>query len=353
MSDKTKRIYDSYRNLAKKINTKEGISLEGEFIDTTGTLENIIAIPVYDAFRSDIVSEDTGCLTAWGELQELMRLAIIEARREGESLISIKHGVVLCYQDYNAVTVDVSPLSKTYLEYGEINTVDGYALQRGEYIIVRTKAPLEFIRTYQRGYKIEEIVGDSLKRYLASLAMSTDILATLNQSVIKMEDLHQKLAQDKGEQDLMERLDVINHLKSNLSTILIDKEDEYVNVNKSSSGAGEIIKANALDLCSVSKIPYSRLFGQGSTGLSNSGEHDLRMYYDSVVGEIQENFVKVIFDSLTGFKYQGKYNFSPLYQASEEETSKNFERDVKSFKILYEMGVISEDTMKNRLKLDK
>jgi len=343
-----KKINDGYANLAKKIRTKEGVVLEGSWVGVSGLLENIITMPVLDSFNTGISSDSNECKAEFQILKEVIKTAIIESRRSGESIVVKREKRVIRYDNYTATTIDLNPLSKTYLEYGSVEIVNGGTLKAGEFITVRNNGSLEFIEQNYRGYRVDEVVGDSVARYISSISIATDVLATLNQSVIKMQDLHDVLRSEGGEEQLMKRLDVINYLKSNLSTLLLDKEDEYINVNKSLSGVDSVIAHCALDVCSVAKIPYSRLFGRGYTGLNNSGEGDLKTYYDTVVGDIREK-ITFLFNNLTDNRYINKWEWLPLMQPTQKEKAEALEKDVSTLLKLLELDIITEDELRAKI----
>ena len=220
-------------------------------------------------------------------------------------------------------------------------------LDESELIFVQQHATNSYIiDSGGYGYSVVAGVVEAVKRYYASLNISTDILGTLNQSVIKMKDLNEVIL-DGREEDLTARLDVINYLKSNLSTLLLDKEDEYINNQKTLSGAKDVIEKNELAICAMSQIPYSRLFGRQQSGLSNGQENDLKNYYDTVVSKIRENYVTKIFNRLLEIDgINGEWTFKPIYQQNSKEKAETLKMNVESVEKLMELGLIADDEAK-------
>ncbi len=355
------KLTDGYKNFAKKINTKEGVVSElksfryshdsekyGYIYDNDRLIQRIVEAPVEDAFLSGIESENKNIVNLFEESKHLMREAIIKSRVYGLSIIY--QGKVLDDVILSSMNVEQNPLRDDYLLPKNVSVRYLGDLDDSELIFVQQHATNSYILdSGGYGYSVVAGVLESVKRYYASLNISTDILGTLNQSVIKMKDLNDVILEGR-EDDLIARLDVINYLKSNLSTLLIDREDEYINNQKTLSGSKDVIEKNELAICAVSQIPYSRLFGRTQSGLSNAQENDLKNYYDTVVSKIRENYVTKIFNRILELnRVSGEWAFKPIYQQDSKEKAETLRMNVESVEKLMELGLIGDDEAKSLL----
>jgi len=355
------KLADGYKNFAKKINTKEGViselksyrtthdsELYGFIYDNDRLIQRVVEAPVEDAFLSGIESENENIIKLFELSKHLIREAIIKSRVYGLSIIY--QGKVLDDEILNSMNVEQNPLRDDYLLPKNVSVRYLGDLDENELILVQQHATNSYILdSGGYGYSVVAGVLEAVKRYYASLNISTDILGTLNQSVIKMKDLNEVILEGR-EEDLTARLDVINYLKSNLSTLLIDQEDDYINNQKSLAGSKDVIEKNELAICAVSGIPYSRLFGRTQSGLSNAQESDLKNYYDTVVSKIRENYITKVFNKLLEIEgIKGEWTFKPIYQQNSKEKAETLKMNVESVEKLMELGLLGDDEAKSLL----
>jgi len=358
-----RKIYDGYKNLAKKIGTKDDVIVElkayrdshnndkyGFLYDSDRLMQTVVDSPVKDAFLTGITSKNNNIVKLFNEYKHVMRDSIIKSRIYGLSVIY--KDKVLPNEFIVSLDVEQNPQRDDYLLPTNITLRYISDYDDNDLIFVQQHGTDKYIiDSGGYGYSIVAGIEESIKRYYASLNISTGILGTLNQSIIKMQDLNEKILE--GEEDeLLDRLDVINYFKSNLSTFLIDKEDDYVNVQKSLSGVKDVIEKNELALCSVARMPYSRLFQRHQSGLANSQESDLKNYYDTVVSEIRENHIRKIFNRiLKSNGIDGEWDFLPIYQQNGKEKAETLKMNVDSVEKLIELGIIGGDEVKPILGL--
>jgi phage-related protein (TIGR01555 family) len=351
-----KKIKDSYVNLAKKIGTKDGFFKEtwsfSEF-DEIGLMQNIVEMPVKDSLLTGIKTESKECLAEFERLKPFLSDCVIKLRREGIILIVPKMEKNITKDYYSYSMLDMNPLSDSFLEFEVIDILNANSVQlfREKDFTIFTLPATENYRLMNGGAGVSVIERISLevKQYIESLLISTNVLGQLNQDVYKFNGLTETIMEDGGEEAIEKRLDFINHYKSNHSTLMIDGEDEYISVNKTLSGADKIIYLNAVNVCAVAKIPYSRLFGKGSTGLNNSGEHELKLYYDTVVSDIRNNYLEKIFDIVTENKFKDKWEWLPLYTENPKEESETLQNNVSSIEKLLELDIVNEEEAKKMI----
>jgi phage-related protein (TIGR01555 family) len=159
---------------------------------------------------------------------------------------------------------------------------------------------------------------------------------------------------------MMERFGAAALLKSINGMLVIDKDEEYESKSYTFGGLPELMREFGQQTAGAADMPYTLLFGQTTSGLNNSGEFDLRSYYDRVNTEqnwtlrpILERIFPVIFKSLFGMIPTGfNFVFYPLWQLDVKTRSEveknNTERDIKYL----EKGIITEAMIAKQLQQD-
>jgi hypothetical protein len=99
---------------------------------------------------------------------------------------------------------------------------------------------------------------------------------------LKIDNLMNLIASNK-EAVAQKRLDFLDRTKSILNTMLLDKEEEYDRKGAPVSGLADLMDRLVLGISNATGIPEVVLFGKSLTGgLSNSGDVNLRRYYDKI-----------------------------------------------------------------------
>ena len=100
--------------------------------------------------------------------------------------------------------------------------------------------------------------------------------------VIKVKDLMSRLANSEYEKRLIDRFRIAATGKSINNMLLLDAEEEYEQKTATFQGLKDILYAYLQVVSAVGDIPVTRFLGQTPSGLSSTGESDLRNYYDHV-----------------------------------------------------------------------
>ena len=198
----------------------------------------------------------------------------------------------------------------------------------------------------------------TLRNYIATNAGAASLVHEAKIDVIRTPDLMMKII-DRTK-DMMERFGAAALLKSINGMLVIDKDEEYESKSYTFGGLPELMREFGQQTAGAADMPYTLLFGQTTSGLNNSGEFDLRSYYDRVNTEqnwtlrpILERIFPVIFKSLFGAIPTGfNFVFYPLWQLDVKTRSEveknNTERDIKYL----EKGIITEAMIAKQLQQD-
>ncbi|WP_212388476.1 DUF1073 domain-containing protein [Acinetobacter junii] len=198
----------------------------------------------------------------------------------------------------------------------------------------------------------------TLRNYIATNAGAASLVHEAKVDVIRMPDLMMNIVNRAKE--TMERFGAAALLKSINGMLVIDKNEEYESKSYTFGGLPDLMREFGQQTSGAADMPYTLLFGQTTSGLNNSGEFDLRSYYDRVNTEqnwtlrpILERIFPVIFKSLFGAIPTGfNFVFYPLWQLDVKTRSEveknNTERDIKYL----EKGIITEAMIAKQLQQD-
>lgn len=203
------------------------------------------------------------------------------------------------------------------------------------------------------GDSILQNIHAELLRFASVNANAASLVHEAKIDIIKTPDLASQIEQHTD--SIVKRFALVCMLKGNNGTVLLDKEEEYQSKQYNFSGLPDLMQEFAVQLSGVADIPYTILFGRSPSGLSATGEHDLKNYYDTV-GSYQRDYLRPVLQKLlnmiAGYLLPSEditLIFSPLWQIDEKTLSEieknNAERDIKYL----ENGVITEAQIAKQL----
>lgn len=152
------------------------------------------------------------------------------------------------------------------------------------------------------------------------------------QAVYKVKDLASQLATEEGENDIVDRIHLIDMARSLLNTMMIDADGEdYTFQTFQLGGVKDIIDESCQMLSAVTGIPQTILFGRSPAGENSTGESDLSNYYDNIAQTqkvvVKDNLITVIDIILAAGITKGDLDeipeytleFNPLWNLSKQE----------------------------------
>ncbi|WLG12780.1 DUF1073 domain-containing protein [Psychrobacter cibarius] len=193
---------------------------------------------------------------------------------------------------------------------------------------------------------LQPLIDAELIRFASVNENTASLVHEAKIDIIKTPDLANQI-QDNAD-SILKRFALVGMLKGNNGTVLLDKEEDFQSKSYNFSGLPDLMQEFAIQLSGAADIPYTILFGRSPSGLSATGEHDLKNYYDTV-GSYQRDYLRPVLQELlnmiSGYLLPNEditLIFSPLWQIDEKTLSEieknNAERDVKYL----ENGIITE-----------
>lgn len=156
---------------------------------------------------------------------------------------------------------------------------------------------------------------------------------------------------------LIERMTLANVAKSMVNALLMDKEEEWERIKQEFGGLPDVLKVYLLVASGAADIPATRLLGQSPTGLTATGESDVRNYYDRISAEQKndlspaiERLDEIIIRSALGQRDEDiYYDWRPLWQQSPGEKADVALKKAQTFKIHLDSSLLPDEAMANAL----
>ncbi|PHP66538.1 hypothetical protein CSC94_12675 [Zhengella mangrovi] len=183
--------------------------------------------------------------------------------------------------------------------------------------------------------------ADSTHKNIASLIFEAKV------DVVRVPDLMRHLQTMDGEQRLRDRFSFAAMAKGINGTLILDKEEEYQSKSASFTNLPEVMQTMLQIVSGAADIPVTRFLGQTPSGLSSTGESDLRNYYDNVKDK-QENEIGpamtmldecLVRSALGARPPEIHYTWASLWQMSEKDRAEIRERLANSISKLADTGI--------------
>lgn len=132
--------------------------------------------------------------------------------------------------------------------------------------------------------------GDSVLQSIYTAMINADSTAAniaqlvfeANVDVYKIPDLMEHMSSAPYRQKLLDRFTLANIGKSVSRALLTDSDEEYDRKPISFTSLPDVIQQFMILVSGAADIPLTRLLGQSPSGLSSTGEHDMKNYYDRI-----------------------------------------------------------------------
>lgn len=153
--------------------------------------------------------------------------------------------------------------------------------------------------------------------------------------------------------------DEMRLLQVNEGLTLVDKEDDVETTSYTFSGLSDVLLQLGQQLSGASGIPMRRLFSQVPAGLNDSGDADIRLYYDKIKARQEADLrrpvdilLKVLWRSVYGKPSPDdlEFDFVPLWQMSAMDKAVIGKTKTETVLAGYESGLVPAFTAMQELK---
>lgn len=157
------------------------------------------------------------------------------------------------------------------------------------------------------------------------------LLTDFSKPIYKLKDLNMKMVHN--EQDVIQKMQLLEYISSSLNAIVLDSEDDYQRVEVTASGLDKLLYQIERKLCALTNIPHTLLLNEAPEGaLSRAKSQQQEDFYDFV--QNQRNFYLVgpikhllkLIQSFLKINYLD-FEFANLFMLDEKE-----EAEIKKIK---------------------
>lgn len=238
-------------------------------------------------------------------------------------------------------------------EYYQVRTIEGS----------QTKHKVHYKRLVEikNGEEAESVllaIYRTLLQFVGTNSAGASLVHEAKIDVIQMPGLIDALKSRM--KDTVERFAAAAFMKSINGMLVLDASEKYESKTNNFGGLPELMREFAAQTAAAADIPFTVLFGQTTSGLNNSGEFDLRNYYDRINTD-QQWFLHPVLLPLLRLIYQSLFGKAPVgmdikfyplwqldYKTRSEVERNNAERDAKYL----EKGIVNEAHVAKQLRED-
>lgn len=199
-----------------------------------------------------------------------------------------------------------------------------------------------------------------LRDYNMSWASVAVLLHDFAQASFKIKGLASLIANDRDDV-IKARIQAVELARSTIRAVLMDSEEEFERKSTPTSGLAELLRELLVRMAAAADMPVTRLFGTSPSGLSSTGEHEIRQWYDRV-DTMRQRGMRPQFERLSCLQMKShcsvtrgreprrwKFLFKPLWQMSDQERA-SFRKTIADTDSVYmQMGAVSaEEIAKSR-----
>jgi hypothetical protein len=209
------------------------------------------------------------------------------------------------------------------------------------------------------GDSVLQTVVDAMKSYTTTYQSIAAMVNDGKMDVVKIPEMSLKIKNADYKAKLIERFTTSVQIKSVLSALLLDKEEEWDRISTNYGGLPMIMHEFTTVISGAAEIPVSILFGQAygrgmSGGSTGGGRGDARTYYDNCRTKQKNDIAPRLgmLDQLLMRSALGRadpnihYEWKPLWQMDDDEKSKIGLAKAQSTQIYATIGLINEDAFR-------
>jgi len=189
--------------------------------------------------------------------------------------------------------------------------------------------------------------ADSVAANIASLVYESKV------DVLSIPGLADIMSDSRTREMLVERVQLCSMLKSNNAMLVIDGEEDYDSKSFNFAGLPDIERQALQAVSGAADIPVTRFLGQTPSGLSSTGEADLKNYYDGLASMQSLELTPalhvldecLIRSALGNRDPAVHYEWASLWQMSDAEKSKISKETAETIKILADTALFPDDAL--------
>jgi len=208
------------------------------------------------------------------------------------------------------------------------------------------------------GDSVLQTLDETLKDWGLSIGGIANMINDAKMDVIKIPEFSKKIADAKYAANLLKRFSTANTMKSNINSLIMDKEEEWQRITTTFAGLPQVLQVLMPIVSAAGGIPVSRMMGQspgkGLSQATSGGESDLYNYYDGIASKQKTEYSPamtpldqvLIRSALGSYDPSIYYDWTPLYTPDPAEISAISLQKAQTTQTYVNMGLINEDVMR-------
>lgn len=179
------------------------------------------------------------------------------------------------------------------------------------------------------GLSILQSLHELLQDYGLAQQALLRLLTKSNVDVLKIKNLFQLLSNKDGQKKLDARAQIFDLAKSVSTTLLLDIDEAYETVAQALTGVAETFSKVESSVAGMTGIPGNLLFGTPTKGLNSTGDNEVRLHYDRIKSDQEEemspqldkliSYIKMAKDSKLDATEDYCHEFNSLWQMTDAE----------------------------------
>lgn len=209
------------------------------------------------------------------------------------------------------------------------------------------------------GFSVLQVIYSNLIGLLQGYEYSSEIIHDFLVHVFSIKNLSSILQTASGEERIKKRMEIVNYSKSILNAVTIDSDAEsYEKISTNLTGLTDLVAKLEMAVASVTGIPYMILMGKSPSGLSATGDNEIRGWYDRI-NMMQEQQIRPALRKLLEIlvltkdcEFKGDIDdvtieFKPLWQYEQKDLVAMRFQQAQTDAIYLERGVLQEEEVRN------
>lgn len=204
------------------------------------------------------------------------------------------------------------------------------------------------------GEKIFDVINRPLQNYSTDYAEASTLLKDHSLKVFRQPNFANNV-KTNGAKYAMKQAKIRQRMASAVRALVIDKEEEFLFVNRNIAGVAELVRLAKEFLCSVTWIPHSELFEESpGASLGEGGSYQSRAWYNRVKQLQGEHFESPL-HQLLGYlgaanDWAGPIPFSwkSLWQMNPLEKADLYSKTALADFQYWQMGVLHPPDLQSR-----
>lgn len=196
-------------------------------------------------------------------------------------------------------------------------------------------------------------VWDAIRNADTAPQLVTTLLHEANIDHFGIVDFMANLSSPDYENRMLQRFSLVAANKGINGTVLHDKDEVFERSSANFASIPDVIEKLLLIVAGAADIPSTRLFGMSPSGMSATGESDLRNYYDRLSSDQRlemspacYNLFECLMRSATGTRDASNwYQWSPLWQMSASELAEIGKKNAETANTLNNTGLFMPEAL--------